>query len=115
MFFYLYSYWWSYIIILPGIIFAIWAQVRVSSAFSKYSQVSARSGWTASDLSRMLLEKNGCAVTVQPVQGKLTDNYNALMGAIVKAKPAAAKGQYIKSCVVASTMGPGVKMSTAKL
>ena len=46
---------------------------------------------------------------------KLTENYNALMGAIVKAKPATAKGQYIRSCVVASTMGPGVKMSTAKL
>ena len=46
---------------------------------------------------------------------KLVENYSALMGAIVKAKPAAAKGQYIKSCVVASTMGPGVKMSTAKL
>ena len=37
------------------------------------------------------------------------------MGAIVKAKPATAKGQYIKSCVVASTMGPGVKMNTAKM
>lgn len=46
---------------------------------------------------------------------KLTDNYNALMGAIVKAKPASAKGQYIKSCVAATTMGPGVKMNTAKL
>ena len=46
---------------------------------------------------------------------KLVENYNALMGAIVKAKPAAAKGQYIRSCVAASTMGPGVKMSTAKL
>ena len=46
---------------------------------------------------------------------KLTDNYNALMGAIVKAKPASAKGQYIRSCVAASTMGPGVKMNTAKL
>ena len=46
---------------------------------------------------------------------KLAENFNAIMGAIVKAKPAAAKGQYIKSCVVASTMGPGVKMSTAKL
>ena len=46
---------------------------------------------------------------------KLTENFNAIMGAIVKAKPAAAKGQYIKSCVVASTMGPGIKMSTAKL
>ncbi len=46
---------------------------------------------------------------------KLSDNFNALMGAIVKAKPSAAKGQYIKSCVVASTMGPGVKVSSAKL
>ena len=46
---------------------------------------------------------------------KLTENYNALMGAIVKAKPATAKGQYIRSCVAASTMGPGVKMNTAKL
>ena len=46
---------------------------------------------------------------------KLTENFNALMGAIVKAKPAAAKGQYIRSCVAASTMGPGVKMNTAKM
>ena len=46
---------------------------------------------------------------------KLAENFNAIMGAIVKAKPAAAKGQYIKSCVAATTMGPGVKMNTAKL
>ena len=46
---------------------------------------------------------------------KLTENYNALMGAIMKAKPASAKGQYVRSCVAAATMGPGVKMSTAKL
>ena len=45
---------------------------------------------------------------------KLYENYSALIGAIIKAKPAAAKGQYIKSCVVASTMGPGVKMNAAK-
>ena len=46
---------------------------------------------------------------------KLTENFNALVGAIVRAKPAAAKGQYIRSCVVASTMGPGVKVNGAKL
>ena len=46
---------------------------------------------------------------------KLADNFNALMGAIIKAKPAAAKGQYIKSCALASTMGPGVKVNSAKL
>ena len=45
---------------------------------------------------------------------KLADNLNALMGAIIKAKPAAAKGQYVKSCVAASTMGPGVKVNAAK-
>ena len=45
---------------------------------------------------------------------KLSENLNALMTAIVKAKPAAAKGQYVKSCVAASTMGPGVKVSAAK-
>ena len=45
---------------------------------------------------------------------KLYENYTALLGAIIKAKPAAAKGQYIKSCVAASTMGPGVKMNAQK-
>ncbi len=46
---------------------------------------------------------------------KLTENFNTLLGAIIKAKPAAAKGQYIKSCVIASTMGPGIKVNYAKL
>lgn len=46
---------------------------------------------------------------------KLAENFSTLLGAIVKAKPAAAKGQYIKSCVVASTMGPGVKINPAKI
>ena len=45
---------------------------------------------------------------------KLQQNFDALVGAVIKAKPAAAKGQYIRSCVIASTMGPGIKVSTAK-
>ena len=45
---------------------------------------------------------------------KLTENMDTLMNAVVKAKPAAAKGQYIRSCVVASTMGPGFKVATSK-
>ena len=48
-------------------------------------------------------------------QEKLAENFNTLMGAIIKAKPAAAKGQYIKSCTVASTMGPGIKVNSLKL
>ena len=46
---------------------------------------------------------------------KLTENFDTLVGAVIKAKPAAAKGQYIKSCVIASTMGPGIKINQAKL
>ena len=46
---------------------------------------------------------------------KLQENFNTLLGAVIKAKPAAAKGQYIKSCVVATTMGPGIKVNYAKL
>ena len=46
---------------------------------------------------------------------QLADNFQALMGAIIKAKPAAAKGQYLRSVTVASTMGPGIKLNTVKL
>ena len=46
---------------------------------------------------------------------KLSENFNTLVGAVIKAKPAAAKGQYIKSCVIASTMGPGIKINQTKL
>ncbi len=45
---------------------------------------------------------------------KLQENFDTLMDAIVKAKPSAAKGQYVRSCVVSSTMGPGVKINPAK-
>ena len=46
---------------------------------------------------------------------KLQANFDTLVGAVIKAKPAAGKGQYIKSCVIASTMGPGIKINQSKL
>lgn len=46
---------------------------------------------------------------------QLADNFQTIMGAIIKAKPASAKGQYLRSVTLASTMGPGVKVNTAKL
>ncbi|MBR3589281.1 MAG: 50S ribosomal protein L1 [Clostridia bacterium] len=46
---------------------------------------------------------------------KLKENFDVLLSAIIKAKPEAAKGQYIRSCALASTMGPGVKINPAKL
>lgn len=46
---------------------------------------------------------------------KLAENFHALMEAVVKAKPSAAKGQYLRSVVVTSTMGPGVKINPARV
>lgn len=46
---------------------------------------------------------------------KLTENFSTLLSAIIKARPAAAKGTYIKSCVISSTMGPGVKINTQRI
>ena len=46
---------------------------------------------------------------------KLKENFDALLDALIKAKPAAAKGQYLKSVVVTSTMGPGVKINPARI
>ena len=46
---------------------------------------------------------------------QLSENFNTIMDAIVKAKPSSAKGQYMKSVTIASTMGPGIKVSTAKM
>ena len=52
--------------------------------------------------------------TVEALAEKLQQNFETLMNAVIKAKPAASKGQYVRSCVIASTMGPGIKVSTAK-
>ena len=46
---------------------------------------------------------------------KIEENFNTVMAAIIKARPAAAKGQYIKSCTIASTMGPGIKVNASKI
>lgn len=46
---------------------------------------------------------------------KLEENFRTLMGAVIKAKPSAAKGQYLRSVTIASTMGPGIKLNTAKI
>ena len=46
---------------------------------------------------------------------KLAENFNALLDAIIKAKPAAAKGQYVRSCVIATTMGPGIRINPMKV
>ncbi|NLK37751.1 MAG: 50S ribosomal protein L1, partial [Epulopiscium sp.] len=46
---------------------------------------------------------------------KLSENFQTLLSAVIKAKPTAAKGQYLKSIVLSTTMGPGIKINTAKV
>lgn len=75
--FFNFIYYGSMIILIPGIIFSLYAQIRINTTFKKYSRVQSSSNWTASDLSRMLLEKNGLNyISVQRIPGSLTDNYN---------------------------------------
>lgn len=72
----LWTYWWSYIIVVPGIIFSVIAQIMVKNTYSYYSRVPSKLGLTAEALSEKLLRANDCAVRVVSVKGELTDNYN---------------------------------------
>lgn len=72
-----YFYYGSFIILIPGIILSLIAQIMIKTSFSKYSKINARSGITADDASRILLRDYGCnGVAVRPINGNLTDNYN---------------------------------------
>ena len=80
--FLLYStlYWEYYImgfILLPGLIFAIYAQSKVTSTYNKFSKVASESGRTASEVARIMLDAAGCTnTTITKIGGELTDNFN---------------------------------------
>lgn len=77
MFFGFFYYDWTILIVLPAMIFAIWAQIKVKSTFDKYSQAPTRSGQTAADAARRLLDANGLYnVGIKRVSGHLSDHYN---------------------------------------
>lgn len=64
-------------LVLPAVIFALWAQFNVKSTFSKYSKIASRSGMTGFDSARRILDANGLGdVRIAHVSGDLTDNYN---------------------------------------
>ena len=69
---------WTYIVlVLPAVIFAMWASMRVNSTFEKQSQKVIRSGMTGYDAARMILNANGLYnVGIERIQGKLTDHYD---------------------------------------
>ena len=65
------------LIVLPGLLLALWAQFKVNSTYSKYSSVESSSGLTAAQAARMLLDENGLSsVRIERVRGRLTDNYD---------------------------------------
>lgn len=65
------------ILIVPALLFGMWAQSRVNSAYSKYSRVGNMRGYTGADAARMVLEQNGIYdVTIRRTSGKLTDHYD---------------------------------------
>lgn len=71
------SFYGSMIILIPGLILAMYAQWKVNSTFKKYSEVRARSGRTGADVARQLLQENGINdVTVEEFPGNLTDHYD---------------------------------------
>lgn len=75
------SLYWEYylmgIILLPGIIFGIYAQAKVNNAFNTYSNISNEGGRTASEVAKIILDSAGCNdVHIKKISGELTDNYN---------------------------------------
>jgi uncharacterized protein len=67
----------TWLLLIPGILFALYAQAKVNNAFSKYSQVKTSIGSTAADSARRMLDSNGLDnVQIRHMQGKLTDNYD---------------------------------------
>ena len=73
----LFYYDWTILIVLPAMIFAVWAQIRVSSTFNKYSRISTRRGITGADAARRVLDENGLYdVKIEHIGGSLTDHYD---------------------------------------
>ena len=71
------------IIIVPTILLALWAQMRVQSAFNRYSKVYASRGYTAADVARMILDANGLQnIGLERVACNLTDHYDPKAGVI---------------------------------
>lgn len=68
---------WTMILVIPGLLLGLWAQFKVKSSFDKYQRVLSRSGYTADDVARMLLNRANCGnVSIQQTGGLLTDHYD---------------------------------------
>ena len=67
----------TFILLLPAMAFAFWAQWKVKSTFEEYSRVRASNGLTGRDMARQIMQRNGITdVVVEPVGGELSDHYD---------------------------------------
>ena len=68
---------WTMVLIIPPMILAIWAQMKVRSAYNRYSEVASRAGFTGAQAARRILDTNGLVnIQVEPTEGQLTDHYD---------------------------------------
>jgi len=68
---------WTMLIVLPALVFSVWAQINVKSTFDKYSKIRTKRGYTGADAARRVLNENGLFdVSIERVQGHLTDHYD---------------------------------------
>lgn len=95
----------TYIVLLPALIFAAYAQLKVSSTYNRFSRVDNRNGWTAAEVARRILDSNGLHdVQIQRISGNLTDNYNpstniiSLSDSVYSSKSVAAIGVAAHEC-----------------
>jgi hypothetical protein len=93
---------WTFILILPAMIFAMWAQFRVKSTFEKYSHVPAANGLTGREMARQIMSRNGVTdVEVEPVGGMLSDHYDPRVRKVRLSEPNY-QGTSISSIAVAA-------------
>lgn len=79
----MYSFHWTIVLMIPGIILTLWAQAKVKSAFNKYSKVGSRSGMTGAETARKILDSSGLGnVEIERVPGNLTDHYDPRTGTL---------------------------------
>lgn len=97
---YFYGFDWTYLVfVIPAVILSLWAQIKVTSTFKKYSRVPSDGGMTGADAARLVLEQNGVSnVQIVPVKGDLTDHFDPrenvirLSETVFSAKTASAVG-----------------------
>lgn len=83
MIFGLFSYDWTILLMIPGLIISIWAQIKVQSTFSRYSKLSTRKGMTGFMAARQILDSNGLShVRIEQIGGNLSDHYDPLANVI---------------------------------